>query len=88
MGSRVTAILSESFLDGLTGAGLFGRLRRPGAPTEFVDSRSLEEIYTSGEILANAGRFRGPKFGQHCSKLIVKGLHGCTSTSGHEVVRG
>jgi len=28
----------DAFLDGVTGAGLFGWLRRPGAPTEFIDS--------------------------------------------------
>lgn len=26
----------ESFLDGFTGAGLFGRLRRPGAPVTLI----------------------------------------------------
>ena len=29
----------QAFLDGLTGAGFFGRLRWPGAPTELIDSR-------------------------------------------------
>lgn len=40
----------DAFFDGFTGAGLFGMLRRPGAPTEFVDSRSLQEIRESGEL--------------------------------------
>jgi hypothetical protein len=41
---RTTEIAIDSFLDGFTGAGLFGHLRRPGAPNEFVDSRSVQEI--------------------------------------------
>jgi hypothetical protein len=40
----------RAFLQGLTGAGLFGRLSYPGAPREFVDSRSLDEIHASGEF--------------------------------------
>jgi len=36
-------ILPDSFLDGITGTALFGKLRRPGAPTELVDSRSPDE---------------------------------------------
>jgi hypothetical protein len=39
-----------AFLQGFTGAGLFGKLRRPGAPTEFIDSRGLEEYLESGEL--------------------------------------
>jgi hypothetical protein len=30
----------DSFLDGITGAAFFGRLRRPGSPTAFADFRS------------------------------------------------
>jgi len=36
----------DAFLDGATAAGLFGWLRRPGAPTQLVDSRSVEEFMT------------------------------------------
>jgi hypothetical protein len=43
-------VLFEAFLDGITCAGLFGKLRRPGAPTEIVDSRSVEEYLASGEF--------------------------------------
>jgi hypothetical protein len=32
-----------AFMQGYTGAGLFGKLRRPGAPTEFIHSRTVEE---------------------------------------------
>jgi hypothetical protein len=39
-----------AFMQGFTAAGLFGRLRRPGAPTEFIDSRSLDEYLESGEF--------------------------------------
>ena len=34
----------EAFLDGVTGAGLFGKLDWPGAPTEFIDSRTKNEF--------------------------------------------
>jgi hypothetical protein len=44
------ANLVRAFLHGLTGAGLFRRLDYPGVPTEFVDSRSLDEILASGEF--------------------------------------
>ena len=37
-------------MQGITGAGLFTRLRRPGAPTEFIDSRTVEEYFESGEF--------------------------------------
>jgi hypothetical protein len=45
-----TANIVRAFLQGFTGAGLFRRLDYPGAPVEFVDSRSLDEIRASGEI--------------------------------------
>ncbi len=50
---RTAEIAVDAFLDGFTGAGLFGRLRRPGAPTEFVDSRTLKEIQESGDFAEN-----------------------------------
>ena len=34
----------EAFLDGVTGAGLFGKLDWPGAPSELIDSRTREEF--------------------------------------------
>jgi hypothetical protein len=34
----------QAFLDGVTGAGLFGKLDWPGAPTEFIDSRTPQEF--------------------------------------------
>lgn len=34
----------DAFLDGFTGAGLFAKLRWPGAPTEFIDSRTAREF--------------------------------------------
>jgi hypothetical protein len=33
-----------AFFQAVTGAGLFGKLRRPGAPTEFIDSRASRSI--------------------------------------------
>jgi hypothetical protein len=39
-----------AFMQGVTGAGLFGKLRRPGAPTEFIDSRTVEEFIASGDL--------------------------------------
>jgi len=44
------ANIVRAFLQGFTGAGLFRRLNYPGAPTEFVDSRSIDEIIASGEF--------------------------------------
>jgi hypothetical protein len=43
--SRNLDIMIDSFLDGITGAGLFGTLRLPGAPTVLVDTRSPEAAY-------------------------------------------
>jgi hypothetical protein len=46
---RYGQTILRAFLHGFTGAGLFRRLDYPGAPKEFVDSRSLEEIHLSGD---------------------------------------
>ena len=54
---RRTEIMLESFLDGITGAGLFGRLRRPGAPKYLIDPRGLKEYKESGEYAATLARF-------------------------------
>lgn len=51
----------RAFLQGFTGAGLFRKLSYPGAPTEFVDSRSMEEIRATGEINFNIERYRKAK---------------------------
>lgn len=44
------SIFLEAFLDGATLAGLFGKLQRPGASTELIDSRTVEEYLASGEF--------------------------------------
>jgi hypothetical protein len=51
-------VFLEAMIQGFTGAGLFGRLRRPGAPTEFIDSRTPEEYIASGEFEATLRRYR------------------------------
>jgi hypothetical protein len=47
-----------TFMQGFTGAGLFGKLRRPGAPTEFIDSRTVEEYLESGEFDRTVALYR------------------------------
>jgi len=47
-----------AFMQGVTGAGLFGKLRRPGAPTEFIDSRTVEEYIESGAFETTLSRYR------------------------------
>jgi hypothetical protein len=47
---RQTRNIILAFLHGLTGAGLFRKLNYPGAPTHFVDPRSVEEIIESGDL--------------------------------------
>lgn len=49
--------LFDAFLDGFTGAGLFARLRWPGAPTEVIDTRDVDDLYQSGEFYANVRFF-------------------------------
>jgi hypothetical protein len=56
--SRLGNIVLDAFLDGFTGAGLFGRLRWPGAPTEVIDSRGVEALYETGEFETNVQHFR------------------------------
>lgn len=56
--SNLENIMIDAFFDGLTGAGLFGRLRRPSAPTEYVDSRSLADMKRGGEFEAIGSRLR------------------------------
>jgi hypothetical protein len=46
---QINESFAEGFLDGL-GAGVFARLRRPGAPDELIDSRSVAEVRSSGEF--------------------------------------
>lgn len=53
--SRIQNIMTDSFLDGITGAALFGKLRIPGAPTVLVDERSPDEAYLEYDALVNAG---------------------------------
>ena len=55
--AQMEKIITASFLDGLTGAGLFGKLLRPSAPTELIDSRTLDEFRASGELETNKERF-------------------------------
>jgi hypothetical protein len=43
-------IAFESFLDGLTGAGFFGKLRRPGAPTDLIGE--IPEIEMNRQVQA------------------------------------
>jgi hypothetical protein len=45
--------MTDSFLDGITGAALFGKLRIPGAPTVLVDERSPEKAYPEYDFLLN-----------------------------------
>jgi hypothetical protein len=47
-----------AFMQGITGAGLFTRLRRPGAPTGFIDSRTAEEYLESGEFEETLVQYR------------------------------
>jgi hypothetical protein len=56
----------EAFLDGVTGAGLFGKLNWPGAPNKLVDSRTPEEFDAKQAALgiltenpSNSGRKSG-----------------------------
>jgi hypothetical protein len=62
--SRIQNIMTDSFLDGITGAALFGKLRIPGAPTVLVDERSPEEAYPEYDALLNvaSGAAARPKW--------------------------
>ncbi len=58
--SRILNIMTDSFLDGITGAALFGKAQRPGAPTVLVDTRSPEEAYPEyGALLEFTGGLNG-----------------------------
>jgi hypothetical protein len=48
---RTIWIVTDSFLDGISGAALFGKLRIPGAPTVLVDTRSPNEAYPEYDAL-------------------------------------
>lgn len=54
----MTNDLFTAFFQGFTGAGLFGGASLPGAPTEFIDSRSLEEFHSTGEFEETLGQYR------------------------------
>jgi len=53
---KTNSSLVEGFLDG-QGAGLFTRLRRPGAPDELIDSRPLDEYCQSDDFRETLARF-------------------------------
>jgi hypothetical protein len=48
-GEKLQNVILDSFLDGVTGAGLFGKLRRPGAPTVFAGVIPEPEMYSHVE---------------------------------------
>jgi len=52
--NRLYEIFAESFLDGFSGAGLFGLLERPCAPGEVIDSRSVNEFIASDDWTSQA----------------------------------
>jgi hypothetical protein len=56
---RQRAHIFQAFLHGFTGAGLFRRLDYPGAPAEFIDSRSVQELVAAGEFYQVANAQRG-----------------------------
>ena len=63
--SQQAVNLIRAILQGFTGAGLFRRVDYPGAPKrEFVDSRSLEEIKASDEIVLQRRQLPGDP-GEH-----------------------
>jgi hypothetical protein len=78
------SIFLDAFLDGATGAGLFGRLRWPGAPTELIDSRSVEEFVASGDFeksMESFGYHREENVtagvpAQVVPKILIKGMRG------------
>ena len=43
-GSKTIGIMTGSFFDGVTGAALFGKLRRPGAPAVFCSSEAEQPL--------------------------------------------
>lgn len=59
-----------AFMQGFTGAGLFGKLRRPGAPTEFIDSRTVEEFLASGDFDRSMASFGYHREESHDSEQI------------------
>jgi DNA-binding NtrC family response regulator len=64
--SRNLDIMIDSFLDGITGAALFGKLRRPSAPTVLFDSRSLGEALPEYlEMLSKSTRRNGMRDSLH-----------------------
>jgi hypothetical protein len=75
--TKRSSIFFTAFLDGFTGAGLFRRLRLPGAPSELIDSRGVAAIYNSGEFesikhrLLGAVETRAAYDSQSAQKAIV-----------------
>jgi hypothetical protein len=55
--SRDSGFRLEAFLDGVTGAGLFGWLHRPGAPVEFI--ATTDEVPSVPDSAVSAPRKPG-----------------------------
>jgi hypothetical protein len=46
------ALLGSRFVPGwISGAAVFGKMRRPGAPTVLADTRSVEDVRIANEFL-------------------------------------
>ena len=84
--AKLRDIVVDAFFDGFTGAGLFGRLRRPGAPTEYVDSRGIAELKASGEFDAILRRYKGATSAEGATTLHAAG-QGDSSQERHAVNR-
>jgi hypothetical protein len=85
--AKLRDIVTEAFLDGFTGAGLFGKLRRPGAPTEYVDPRGIAELQASGEFDAMLRRYKGATFAEGATPVPQGGAKGDSFQERHAVNR-
>ena len=56
---RPGAIMLNAFLDTITCSALFGKKGWPGAPTELIDSRTVEEYLASGEFEETVADYEG-----------------------------
>jgi hypothetical protein len=71
---RPAAIMLSSFLDTITCSALFGKKRWPGAPTELIDSRTVEEYLASGDFEETVADYEGALAQLHSHRAAVAAI--------------
>jgi hypothetical protein len=59
-----SGVIFDAFLDGFSGAGLFGKLRRPGAPDVIIGKAGDAMLFSPSDLLS-------PRFGKKIAVPVL-----------------